>query len=334
VRILLPIPRYDYGKPDWGDSFEYTALYGSLSAMGHDTHLFDTLETGRRDPVATGRDLLARAADIRPDLVIMMLMEEEVPLGAIRKLGESATTVNWFADDAWRFRSFSRHVAPAFSWALTTSRKALDRYRRIDGVRALFAPWAFNPAIFKRSSEPMQHDVSFIGQRHGVRADLIEKLRADGLDVFVRGAHWPGGRVTFPELATAFATSRINLNFLASSAGPVRRAGLKFRGSYRLDQMLLRAVPPPLQMKARLVEIPASGGFQITDALPEAEEMFVPGKEVVTTSSFGELREMIHHYLDHEEDRAAIALRGFERAHAEHTFAHRFADLFGQMGLA
>ena len=47
-----------------------------------------------------------------------------------------------------------------------------------------------------------------------------------------------------------------------------------------------------------------------------------------------DLVEKVRYYLKHEDERAAIAQAGYERTLREHTYVHRFRDIFGQMGLS
>ena len=41
----------------------------------------------------------------------------------------------------------------------------------------------------------------------------------------------------------------------------------------------------------------------------------------------------MRHFLRHEEERAAIARAGYERTMREHTYVHRFCDIFRAAGL-
>ena len=48
---------------------------------------------------------------------------------------------------------------------------------------------------------------------------------------------------------------------------------------------------------------------------------------------FDDLVGKINHYLANEHERVAIARAGYERTLGEHTWAHRFTEIFSQMGL-
>jgi spore maturation protein CgeB len=318
MRVLLAVPRYDYGKPELGDSFEYTSWFGPLIGLGNDVELFDTFGPGwKGDPAATGRALLETASAWKPDLVLTLLLEDEIPMATVDQLRGSCPVVNWFADDTWRFWAFSRHIAHHFSWVVTTSRKAKEAYDRMPGVRAHLSPWGYDPATYHPVGAEPVYDIGFVGQRYGRRGRVVDALRAEGFSVTARGSGWPDGRIESSGLAAQFASARINLSFLESSAGPFKRLGMgHMRGTFRADRLISKVLTPPLQLKARPFEVTACGAFLLTDVVPELLEFFHPGKEIGTFHSAHTLRRAITYYLEHDDERRAIARAGLERSGA------------------
>lgn len=315
MRILLAIARFDYGKVERGDSYEYTSWYGPLTGLGHEVEVFDTFGPGRAgDPTATGNALLENAADCQPDLVLTMLIEDEIPMGAIDALRRERQVANWFSDDTWRFWAFSRHIAHHFSWVVTTSVKAKLAYDRMTGVTAHLSPWGYDPGTFHPVDVEPTIDVGFVGQRYGRRERIVDRLEANGITVTARGSGWPAGRIDTSDLAAQFASTRVNLNFLESSAGPFQRLGIRARGSWRADRLITRFVSPPRQLKARPFEVTACGGFLLTNDVPELHEFFRAGSEVVLFRRESDLRRSIEYYLEHDEERRAIAGAGMERS--------------------
>ena len=73
----------------------------------------------------------------------------------------------------------------------------------------------------------------------------------------------------------------------------------------------------------RVLETTGVGTFLLTEASDGLEEQFVPGKEIETYASAGELLEKIRHYLDRPEEREAIAQAGQVRCLAEHSMEQR-----------
>ncbi len=86
-----------------------------------------------------------------------------------------------------------------------------------------------------------------------------------------------------------------------------------------------------LQMKTtvnqRVFDCPAAGGFLITDAQADVEELFDPESEVVTYASLEELEDKVQYYLAHPAERIAIVRRAQARIAAHHTHAHRLSAL-------
>ena len=67
-------------------------------------------------------------------------------------------------------------------------------------------------------------------------------------------------------------------------------------------------------MTQRIVEVPASGAFLLTDDAEEARRLYVAGDEIATFGSPEDLRAKCEHYLAHAGEREAIAGRGYRRA--------------------
>jgi spore maturation protein CgeB len=81
----------------------------------------------------------------------------------------------------------------------------------------------------------------------------------------------------------------------------------------------------------RVFDCSACGGFIITNNKSILNEFFetgVAGKEIVTFENEHHLKELINHYLTHEDERTAIARRAQERVLKEHTYDHRMRTVF------
>lgn len=77
----------------------------------------------------------------------------------------------------------------------------------------------------------------------------------------------------------------------------------------------------------RLYEATGVGTCLVTDMRDNLGELFDPDREVVTYSSPEECVEKCRYLLEHEAERAAIALAGQNRTLSEHTWAHRMREL-------
>jgi spore maturation protein CgeB len=77
----------------------------------------------------------------------------------------------------------------------------------------------------------------------------------------------------------------------------------------------------------RLYEATGVGTLLITDWKKNLHEMFEPGKEVIAYRSPEECAELIQYYLEHDQEREAIAHAGQQRTLSEHTYSQRMQEL-------
>ena len=90
-----------------------------------------------------------------------------------------------------------------------------------------------------------------------------------------------------------------------------------------------------LQMKGavnqRVFDVPAAGGFVLTDAREQLAALFTPGREAAVYADPGEIEALARHYLSHPAQRERVSRAARERIAAEHTYEHRLAELAGAM---
>lgn len=370
MRILYVAMKYDYGKQDQGYSFEHYAFYHSLLHMGHDILYFDfmtLMQNHGRDGM--NRRLLEVAKSESPDLMFTVLFKDELDPLMVRELTENTgiTTLNWFCDDHWRFETYSRYWAPCFKWVVTTAASAMPKYASLGCHHVIKSQWACNDFLYRKMDLPLKYDAAFVGQPHGNRRQVIQALRRAGVKVHVWGTGWESGRLTQEEMIRVFNETRINLNLSNASPSPPPPApspGSRARAwlSRSLDSIPLgsrvkamrkalfpgrrASAPAPAaemvqtlgpqptdQIKARNFEIPGCGGFLLTGKAENLEEYYEIGKEVVCFGDVDELVEQVRYYLNHEQERAAIAEAGYQRTLRDHTYRRRFSDIFQQLEL-
>ncbi|MBR4207308.1 MAG: DUF3880 domain-containing protein [Lachnospiraceae bacterium] len=124
--------------------------------------------------------------------------------------------------------------------------------------------------------------------------EACKKKNATGLRVH-------GGVKTLTEMPLVFNGSRINLN------------------------ITMRPISTGLSL--RVFDICACGGFLMCNYQEELPEMFEPGVEAEFFTSAEELLDKISWYLEHEDERKSIALKGYERVKKEHSWKLRVASL-------
>jgi spore maturation protein CgeB len=87
------------------------------------------------------------------------------------------------------------------------------------------------------------------------------------------------------------------------------------------------------QIKGRNFEVPGCGGFLLTGMAENLGQYYEIGKEVVCFDDRHDLIEKVRYYLKHEDERTAIAQAGYERTMRDHTYSHRFSEIFEQLGM-
>ena len=121
-----------------------------------------------------------------------------------------------------------------------------------------------------------------------------------------------------------------------SGDSPIRQCYMKKVWGIQMYQILHRSkitlnyhidVAGPYANNMRLFEATGVGTLLITDWKENLHEMFEPGKEVVAYRSSEECAELILYYLEHGDERQAIARAGQQRTLQEHTYYQRMQEL-------
>jgi spore maturation protein CgeB len=365
--ILYCGMKYDYGKPAQGYSFEHYNFYDSLVNMGHDVLYFDFMTLMQEHGKGwMNRRLLEVVRSEKPALMFTVLFTDEIEKETVRAISDSGdtATLNWFCDDHWRFESYSRDWAPCFNRVVTTAESARAKHDMLGYTNVIKSQWACNHFQYRKLNLPLMYDVTFVGQPHGTRRAVIDSIRQAGIDVRTWGNGWESGRVSQEEMIRIFNQSRINLNLSNASVTPTgflarmktsvaATAGRALKnvpgGSFarRVGKRLLSVGSEGVevhdggactslvidQIKGRNFEVPGCGGFLLTGKADNMEEYYRVGEEVACFDSTDELVEKIRFYLANEDRRNTVALAGHRRTLQEHTYAHRFSEIFETMGL-
>lgn len=333
MRILYVAMADDYGDPARGPSFEETNFRSALDGMGHDVVPFDFIAREK----AVGREamngeLRTAAEDAKPDASFFCLFKDEIAPATIEAVGKAGgPTINWFADDHWRFDDFSRHFGPSFDVCVTTDAESVSKYRALGVKHVVLSQWACNRYAYTRVTEELEHGVTFVGQSYGQRPRIVERVRRSGHDVECWGLGWPNGRLDHDGMVRVFSSSAVNLN-LSNAWQP--EYSLRMRLGAIVRGIKLDTRPRRDQIKGRNFEVPGCGGFLLTQHVPHLEDYFVPGEEIGVFHDDDELVRQVDHWMSNPDERASVAEAGYRRVLAEHTYDHRFEEIFRAAGVA
>lgn len=164
-------------------------------------------------------------------------------------------------------------------------------------------------------------DVVVAGNLYPYRLLVLTEL-PDGLDLKVYGNHRRGVPPGFERIGAAHTGTFVS----------GRSKALAFRGA----KIVLNTMHySELQgVNSRLFEATACGGFVLSHDSPGLSRYFEDGRELTTFNGGEELRERVRHYLDHDDERDAVAVAGQARSHRDHTYRARLARLVTVAGLA
>jgi len=319
--ILAVLMRYDYGKPERGDSGDKLWFYNNLVKLTGKVEVLWYDDYLQNLPLLQ-QLLFDKVKKINPDLIFFLPFQEQFTFETLDLLKRSHTTVAWFGDDTWRFDSFSSRYAPHYSYVATTDLFSVPKYKKIGAVPIL-TEWAAELYSERTGpldeSEAYEFDVSFVGGNNRYRAWLIKRLAHSGINVECFGAGWPNGRVSFERMEQIFRKSRINLNISNSINHDIRFV----LSSARSLASYFRSAKRAEQVKARNFEIPLAGGFQLSNYVLGLERHLTIGKEIAIYITPEDCAQLIAYYLENNDSRMDMLLRGHERAKNEHTYLHR-----------
>ena len=283
----------------------------------------------------------------------------------IRAMG--IVTVNWYCNASYQL-DLVRHIAPAYDYCLVPEKFRLEDYQQL-GANPIYCQEAANPNVYKPYDGPKELEVVFVGARYADRPLYLRRLIDAGVPVRVWGQGWrsqvdqPPGRslmnrwkrLTTPrgwEAAARHIRRRMLSPRSARGAsavvlppeicgGPLTdqemiktysrskiSLGFSTVGETHLDRKRIT------QVRLRDFEAPMCGAFYMVEYMPELEEFFEVGKEIVCYTNPDDLIEKCRYYLDHEAERERIRLAGYSRAVNDHSWHKRFESVFKQIGLA
>lgn len=351
MKVMYIGPKYYDGKPEFGLGYEHYNFYGTLSQMKNiDVVYFPFDEI----MVKYGKEkmnqmLIKEVSEEKPEICFFFLLKDEIEKGTIRTISSNdVSTFNWFGDDQNRFESFSKYYAPLFNWATTTDHYSIKKYHKIGYENIIKTQWGCNNFLYKpivSKDKEYRYELSFVGQRYNNRSKIIETVVAAGFKIDAFGRGWAKGRIDQGEMLATFSRSKINLNITEVSRRIEPRfvAGIFLREQidkkitinsptewpYIINSLLAK---PRAQIKGRTFEIPACGGFLLTQYVDGLEEYYLNHKEIGIFKDKKELIDKITYYLENEHERKKMATAAYKRTVSEHTYQKRFQAIFKSMG--
>lgn len=198
----------------------------------------------------------------------------------------------FYASDTHLPKSWKRISAIAKRYDLVCCAHRKGAEALANGV---WVPVACDPELHGTHPLPKRWDVAFVGTEGGVpRKFYLQALRERYANSFI-------GHAPHTELGAIYSQAKIGFNY-----------------SIRDD------------VNMRMFEILCSGTLLVTNGLAHDDLVRLGlrgGEHLVTYRRPRELFELIDYYLDHDQEREAIALRGTQHVHRHHTYHHRLHQI-------
>lgn len=252
--------------------------------------------------------------EVRPDRVIV-IKGDTLDDRVWEELDTTGTPrILWLYDDLSRHdyaADFLRSVGPVCSYSVDETQWLVEQ-----GVNAHFAPNGFDPDLAEPPAGRRQEAV-FVGSHYPNREDLLLELQAEGVPVRAWGRGWSHHPV-----------DRLRTWTWARPAIPAER-DIPLADAYRVQAEGLLAINiHGLQagLAMRTFEVPGMGGLQAIDR-PDVERFYEVGRETLVFNSPLELAELSRKAQKDIAWAENIRERGRKRTLAEHTFAHRAAEI-------
>jgi hypothetical protein len=239
-KVLLACLYADFGqngqmKPDFSNcSWEYENIYKPWKQLADEgvvdleTHWLDTQNNAegfdRLIALAKGCDFIFQVA-VNHGLSICKPYCDKIIGGG--------TPIVDYPPDVWaRFDHHSpenwivgRKQEGYVTHYLSPALHVIDMMRQ-RGLKVDYMPFGI-PSTCDRLDVEKKYGVSFVGQKHGVRGDVINEFLRAGIKVHLFGHYWDGypdwhGRPSPQEMNMIFNQTKVNLNFRWTSRSPER----------------------------------------------------------------------------------------------------------------
>ncbi|MCM1322748.1 MAG: glycosyltransferase [Acetobacter sp.] len=180
----------------------------------------------------------------------------------------------------------------------SASKRFANEVISAQGIAAIYVPQFTNPERFKLAEVETDktYPVLFVGSNHsGYGREVVDFALLVKTQLSVFGKFWEKNLT--PETLKGQYIDNDELYRYYANAGVVlndHRADMRFYGF----------------VSNRIYDVTASGGFVLTDYLPEIEEIY--GDSVATYKDFYEFKAKLDYYLAHPEERKIMAEKARE----------------------
>lgn len=267
----------------------------------------------------------AVAREARCNLFLAFDGEQLHPAICARLKQICGLAILWVTEDPYELPINLRN-AKIFDRVYTNDSASVEAYGPTGGHLPLAADPEFHYRPVHENDADYRYDLFFAGTAWPNRVELLAKLMhgIQGLKAKLAistNPHLPPVNLDLPRSSYSWRTPNNEFANFANCSRAV--LGLHRDFSTSPGARTIAATPGP-----RVFEVALAGGFQLVDgSLPEIGDYFEVGREVAVFTSPEDCLRQLRHYLEHPEERIAVARAAQERAQRDHTYASRIERL-------
>lgn len=247
---------------------------------------------------------------------------------------------------------FYHRVIPSVAAASTNEARSLANWETMvaqagSDTRVLHLPLGYDPATHHPGSgadldQAAGHDVVFVGNMYPSRAAHLAGARWDGIDLGLYGVFemiasdpewplWPQVCGASPAQPSAVVDNEVTAALYTKSKIVLNMFRREKVGKDWNDLTFLEEGDAGESINPRMIEAAAMGCFMISEYRPEVEQVF--GDLVPTFRDPAELERLARYYLEHEEEREAMAaqLPAVVESYSYHERAREIAETMNEI---
>lgn len=270
-------------------------------------------------------NLAQKVVEFKPDLVFL-----------IRGISFNTDTLEgisplfgWWIEKEERVEEALREIG-LFDWYFFMNRSCVDIAEQRGHHNVSYLGHAVDPEVFRPiPGSEKRFDLCFVGNWSPKRQEFIEAALRVTPNIAVYGGKWIKKNLTRPsvlrcikgryiegeELTRLYNQSKVVLNVTNWGKGE----GAKRSG-----------------MNMRVMEVPATGAFLLTDGSRELEDFLSPGHHIAVYEGKSEFLSQLEYYLGHDAAREEIAQCGMAhvcRHYSYDTVVQSIIQAFGNLPL-
>lgn len=253
-------------------------------------------------------EILKVASHYRPNLIFVIKGESLEPefLKKLKRENPNAVLINWFPDPINQWDLMVK-ISPFYDFYFDSDPQTVAMLKKIGRKNVYNLPFASE--IGASTDLVKKFDGSFVGTFSPYRENYLKVLTSFNLNIwgdprwftsslknFVRG-----GRIGQKEMKDIIRRSKININIHHN----VARSGTNLR----------------------TFEVVGSGGFLLSEYMPDLKRLFKIGSEIVCFRNQQELKAKADYFLKNEKERVKIAAQGFQKVRSTHSYNKRLDEL-------